>query len=139
LDYKRLGPFRILEKIGTVAYRLDLPPSFRIHNVFHASLLEPAQLNTIPSRKIPTLEPIEVNGQQEFEVQDILDSRLVHRQGQYLVHWQGFPISDSTWEPAIHLEHSQDLIKNFHAQYPTKPGPFPAPRPSVAKRSRRSP
>jgi hypothetical protein len=41
LDYKRLGPFKIAKLVGLVACQLELPPQFKIHNVFHVSLLEP--------------------------------------------------------------------------------------------------
>ena len=40
LDYKKLGPFRIIERINQVAFRLTLPLIFWIHNVFHISLLK---------------------------------------------------------------------------------------------------
>jgi hypothetical protein len=40
LDYKRLGPFRVIERINLVAFHLKLPQRFAIHNVFHASLLK---------------------------------------------------------------------------------------------------
>jgi len=43
LDYKKIGPLKILAKIGTSAYKLALPPSRAIHNTFHISLLEPYQ------------------------------------------------------------------------------------------------
>jgi len=45
LDYKKIGPFKMLTKIGTSAYKLGLPPSMAIHNIFHISLLEPYQDN----------------------------------------------------------------------------------------------
>jgi len=45
LDYKKIGPFKILAKIGKSAYKLALPPSMAIHNSFHFSLLEPYQDN----------------------------------------------------------------------------------------------
>ena len=40
LSPRYIGPFEILEKVGTVAYRLVLPPSLSgVHEVFHVSML----------------------------------------------------------------------------------------------------
>ena len=41
LDYKNMGPFKIINKVGTRSCKLDLPDSMTIHNIFHISLLEP--------------------------------------------------------------------------------------------------
>ena len=48
LDYKKLGPFRILERVNPIAFWLSLPPTFRLHNVFHVSLLELYHPSRIP-------------------------------------------------------------------------------------------
>ena len=48
LDYQRLGSFSIIKQVNEVAYRLELPPSMKIHPVFHVSLLEPYKDSTIP-------------------------------------------------------------------------------------------
>ena len=49
LDYKKMGPYKILAKIGSSAYKLDFPPSMKIHNNIHISLLEPYEDNKFPS------------------------------------------------------------------------------------------
>jgi len=43
LDYKKIGPFKILIKIGMSTYKLDIPPSMKIHNTIHISLLQPCE------------------------------------------------------------------------------------------------
>ena len=40
LQRKFVGPFEVIEKVGPQGYRLDLPDTWRIHNVFHVSLLK---------------------------------------------------------------------------------------------------
>jgi hypothetical protein len=50
LDYKNLGLFKIIEKIGPRVVLLELPSHFHIHNVFHVSLLERCHLSRIPGR-----------------------------------------------------------------------------------------
>ena len=45
LNYKKLGPYRIIEKFSKINYKLALPKKSRLHFVFHVSLLEPAKAN----------------------------------------------------------------------------------------------
>jgi len=65
LDYKKIGQFKILAKIGTSAYKLDLPPSMAIHNTFHISLLEPYRDNRFPSQIKEPPPPIQIEGVDE--------------------------------------------------------------------------
>ena len=51
LDWKRISPIRVKERLGPVTYRIELPPSYKIHNVFHVSLLTLVRHNAIPGRR----------------------------------------------------------------------------------------
>ena len=96
LDYKYFGPFQILDVVGKQAYRLQLPSTFRgVHNVFHVSLLE--EYKTTADREEAKPPPIEVDGQDAYEIEEILDSKVRYGKLSYLVKWLGYPNSDDTW------------------------------------------
>ena len=68
LDHKKLGLFKITEKISTSNYRLLLPKTMRIHPVFHISLLE------LVSKGVRFEGTVEIDPEEEeYEVENILD------------------------------------------------------------------
>jgi len=76
LDHKQIGPYTILEKVGSHTYKLDLTATVKIHPVFHISLLEPrASIEPIPEHNQPPPPPVVIQEQQEWEVEKVLDSR----------------------------------------------------------------
>lgn len=123
LDYRKLGPFKIIEIIGTRSYKLDLPATMKIHPVFHTNLLEPYKEDVIEGRPQTELPPIIVDEHEEFEVEQIIDSRIYRNKSQYLVHWKGYTVMDRTWEPIENLENCKDLIQQFHIDNPQRPQP----------------
>jgi hypothetical protein len=100
LSYKYFGPYTVLEKIGAVAYRLQLPETAQVHPVFHVSQLKPfnasytpvfSELPVIPGLQTATLVPVE-----------ILERRLVRKGNaaspQVLIRWAHMPENCTTWE-----------------------------------------
>ena len=115
LDYKRLGPFTVIQRISPVAFRLELPATAKIHNVFHVSLLEPCVESSIPGRHQVPPPPVVLEGDEHFLVDRILAQRTRHRKVQYLVRWQGYGPEHDTWEPLSNLANAQDPLRDFEA------------------------
>nr|KYP61599.1 Retrotransposable element Tf2 [Cajanus cajan]KYP61600.1 Retrotransposable element Tf2 [Cajanus cajan] len=94
------GPFKILQRIGEVAYEVELPPTARIHNVFHVSLLRPHK-GPLPTSPLSLPHTIEEN-QPVLEPAVLLDWKWDNSstppQILVLVHWLGMPLEDATWE-----------------------------------------
>ena len=90
---KQEGPFRITEVLGPLTYRLQLPTSWGIHNVFHATLLKPYRENETYGQNFPEPPPELVEGEEVYEIETILNHRKRGRGYQYYVKWQGYPIS----------------------------------------------
>jgi len=123
LDYKKIGQIKILAKIGTSAYILALPPSMAIHNTFHISLLEPYQDSRFPSQIKEPLSPIQIEGEDEYKLDGIIDSRLHYNKLHYRAKWKGYsPEHDKVWYPAENFNNAEHTVQRFHRRYPRKPG-----------------
>jgi Chromo (CHRromatin Organisation MOdifier) domain len=129
LDWKRLGPFKIIKRVGLQSYQLDLPPTMKIHDVFHVSLLDPYKSSSIPAHSFPPAPPpLYVQDDQEYwEVENILDSKFIGRRLYYLVKWKGFPDSDNSWQPRSNIP-ARALIQKYHKNNPSRPGPKARPQ-----------
>ena len=111
------GPFPITRVISCTSYQLKLPPQWKIHNIFHATLLTPYKETALNGHQNQEPAPELINGQPEWEVEQILHVRRYQRQIQYLVRWKGFSEAHNSWEPAFNV-HADELIKEFYKRHP---------------------
>ena len=120
LDHKRLGPFRISEIVGEskAAFKLELSSRMKIHPIFHISLLTPYHANILPGRVQPPSSSIIIEGFEEFEVEEILDSRIHYNKLQYFVDWKDYQSDEWIWESTEFLKNAKDVITHFHTRYP---------------------
>jgi len=108
---KLYGPFKVLEKKGSRAYKLEISPRFKIHPVFHVSLLEPYRASKRANRKQPPRDAQEIERDLEWEVERIVKSEIISytrkvqgrnkpmKELRYFVKWKSCAEDENTWEP----------------------------------------
>src|SRR6266511_2009522 len=75
IKMKREGPFKVLEKLTPVTYRLELPKKWKMYDTFHAALLTPYKENDVHGPNFPHPPPDLIEGQEEWEIERSLDTR----------------------------------------------------------------
>ena len=91
-------------------------------------MLEPSTLNLFPTQEPIPEPPVILDGEPEYEILEILDSKIDKRRKcklQYLVRWMGYEGTEeeTPWLPASELGHASEVVSDFHQVYPENPGP----------------
>ena len=107
LGPKFFGPFKVVERIGDVAYRLELPAGARIHDVFHVGLLK--KFYGEPPSQTPEL-PLIQHGRVVVEPEEVLRGRLARGQREVLVRWKGAPAAETSW---VELDDFREQFPHF--------------------------
>ena len=122
LQRRYCGPFEIVERVGRLAYRLDLPTDWVIHPVFHVSLLRPWRVSSFvqDDDDQPGLE-LDIN-EPTWDVERLLRWRI-RRVGnspvrEYLVMWSDRPLHEATWVAASDFESSDALRAAVERDHP---------------------
>jgi hypothetical protein len=119
---KRHGPFKVVQVMSPVNYRLKLPTQWSIHNVFHTDLLTPYCETPTHGANYQRPPPDLVDGVEEYEVERVLDSCRYgcgHKL-QYLIAWKGYPDSDNQWVNWDDAEGAEDAIREFKRLNPDR-------------------
>ena len=104
-----LGPYKIKSRINQVSYQLHLPPSLRIHNSFHVSLLKPAVFNRFSPKLV---SPTPVAGTSDiFSVKEILATKISRGKRFFLVDWEGCGPEERSWEPEENILDRSLILK----------------------------
>lgn len=113
LSDRFLGPFVIERKVSNTAYRLKLPQKYnRLHPVFHISLLQAYSQR----EGCEPPEAIDIEGEEEWEVESILDAEGRGKKRTYLVKWKGWSSDYDSWEPVEHLDNAKEIIEKYNAR-----------------------
>jgi hypothetical protein len=131
---KWIGPFKVTEAINHVAYRLKLPPTMKLHDVFHASLLKPYKAD---GKVQPPPPPELIEGEWEFEVEAILSHRFARgNKLEYLVRWKGYGHEHDTWEPEESCTNCADTLSDYWARVQSQAEKKPISKRKSVKRKK---
>ena len=118
-----IGPFTVERVVNRNAYRLELPPSFKLHPTVNVSRLRRYVDGggEFVSRqdehwKPPPVPVLDANGQREWVVKRVLAQRGPVRRRQYLVEWEGYPMWEATWEPEANLGRAKGKVRQFERE-----------------------
>jgi len=135
LSPKLDGPFKVLERKASRAYKLEISWRWKIHPVFHVSLLEPYRTSNRPNREQRTRDPENIAGYLEWEVERIIKSESISyprkvrgrnkrmKELQYFVKWEGCEEDENSWEPREGMKNEQEEVERFDRQNAEMPDP----------------
>ncbi|EGO02583.1 hypothetical protein SERLA73DRAFT_24845, partial [Serpula lacrymans var. lacrymans S7.3] len=108
LTKKWIGPYRIKE-VKPNAVELELPKQMRVVPTVNISRVKPYK-GPLLGQRVDRPGPVVVTqeGEEEFEVEQVVDARLKRGKLEFLVLWKGYGDEDRTWEPEAHLDNSRD-------------------------------
>lgn len=115
------GPFEVLEQVGH-SYRLKLPHGSKIHDVFAPDVLCKDPSDPLPGQEAPKPPSTPIQGVEEWEVEEILASKLYRSKLKYKVKWVGHD-PDPVWYNASNFMGAPYKLRDFHDKYPNRPGP----------------
>lgn len=122
LSDKWYGPVTVLEKIGE-SWKVELPPDWTIHPVFHSHSLRKYVSDPLPGQRKEPPVPIQLLPEQdEWEIEDIVGSKMINSNLHYQIKWLGAD-EDLTWYRCSDAMTAPHILKAFHLKHPQAKGP----------------
>ena len=103
--------------------QLELSNFMKIHNTFHISLMRSAAKNLLLKQHSLAARSIIINDEEEYEIDDILDSRRFREKTQYKTSWMNHSL-DRKWYDAENFKNAQKMMNEFHRKYSKKSGSY---------------
>ena len=99
--------------ISRTAFRLHIPSQWKIHPVFHTSLLTSYKETLEHGPNFLQPPPDLIDGEEEYKVEAVLGHRGTASRRTFLIRWKGYSAAEDTWEPERNLGNAQPLIKEY--------------------------
>jgi hypothetical protein len=104
-----------VKQVSPVTYKIKLPSSMRIHDVFHIDLLILFTETQAYGETHPHPPPELIDGEEEYEVEEILNDRINKRKKtkQYFVRWKGYEALEDSWVDKKDILNAPELIEEY--------------------------
>ena len=108
------GPYKVLQNISTMAYKLEFPSSSQVHPVFHGSCLKKVIGDKLP---VQTIFPeLDEEGKFIFETEAFTETRTQQLRNrsisEYLIKWKNLPTEYYAWEDENFIQKHSKLLKH---------------------------
>jgi len=111
-----VGPYKVKNIISANAVELQLPSTVHIHPVVNVSKLQ-LYKSQVEGQKATKPAPVIVEGEEEFEVEKILNKRKIWGKDKFLVCWKGYTAEADTWKDRGNLKNAEKLVEKFEREY----------------------
>jgi len=111
-----VGPYKVKKIVSSNAVELELPGTIKIHPVVNVSRIH-KYIGQVKGQKREQPAPVIIDGEEEWEVEKILNKQRIRGKDKYLVQWKGFTVESDTWEGRENLGNTKEAIEEFEKEY----------------------
>ena len=115
------GPFTITKVLSPLSNELKLPTLWKIHPVFHASLLTPYHENEIHGPNFLTPPSDLINNEEEYEIEWILKHCGPPKNQSYLIRWKGYTTKEDAWLTEAELGNTAEFLYAYKKRIKVSP------------------
>jgi len=111
-----IRPYKVKAMVSTNAIELELPSIVKIHPVVNVSRVQ-KYIGQVKGQRKEIPQPVVIKGEEEWEVEKIINKRRVQERDKYLVWWKGCMAEEDTWKSKENLKNTSELVKEFEKEY----------------------
>ena len=116
LTERFVGPYRIKKIVSSNVVELELPSTVKIHLVVNISRIQ-RYIGQVEGQRKEQPAPVIIEGEEEWEVERILNKQRIQGKDKYLVQWKGFMAELDTWEGRENLGNAREAIEEYEKEY----------------------